>query len=458
MRKKQKTIFITVGRAFIVKSILRSGTLEHLKKSGHKIVIFLFDLRGRELPEYIRREFEDENVTIEVAKHFKASPIHRRFRIFSSLLVYNVQNRKFRYLSGKGGKLPFAVEKVIFSLLGSIGFLKTLARFVERTLFKTDAYSVYFDKYNPSVVFSTSIISSIEVEFLKEAKKRKIKTIAMARGWDNVTTKFYKIIPDRFLVQNKFMKKDAIRLQKFKPEIIKVCGFPQFDWHLRKDIIMPREEYFKLIGLDPAKKLILWGSTGAWMPHDVNVCDFLVKAVENDKTFSKPTSLLIRSHPFDAIERRFDHFLGRSNTAVDNNFSFSDFFLDQSDDGINEIKEFVNMMYHTDIVIVQASTLAFNALTFNKPVINTVFKGVLDTKGRDITPLLYEVDCYKPVIDLNVVDTVYSEEELIKSINHYLENPEYKSKERKDALEELCHKVDGNVSKRIADEVLSLIE
>ena len=97
-------------------------------------------------------------------------------------------------------------------------------------------------------------------------------------------------------------------------------------------------------------------------------------------------------------------------------------------------------------------------LNINNPIINTAFKGVLDTKGSDITPFVYEVDCYQPLINLNAVDIVYSEKELIENINLYLKNPKHKAKEREGALGELCYKVDGNVSKRIADEILSLIE
>ena len=61
---RKKTIFSIIGRGFIARNILRSGVLDHLKKNNSRIVLFFLDNRKISLPEYLRKEFEDENVKI----------------------------------------------------------------------------------------------------------------------------------------------------------------------------------------------------------------------------------------------------------------------------------------------------------------------------------------------------------------------------------------------------------
>jgi hypothetical protein len=452
--KKQKTILIVVTKSFIIRNILRSGVLEHLKKSGARIVICLYDFRKQGLPEYLRKEFEDDQVVIEAITPFKKTKFHRLFHLLTFLLVYSKNNRRIRYIKYNKNPLGLFLEYLIFGLLSKVGFLKTVVRWIEKKMLPERVYGVYFDKYDPDVVFSTSIISSADAAFMKEAARRGIKTVSMPRGWDNVTTKFYWVIPDLFLVENEIMKRNAVKCQNMKPERIKVCGFPQFDWYRKPEILMDRETYFKLRGLDPNRKLILWGSTGAWTPEDRNACEPLIEAVNKKGVLVKPVSILIRSHFTNARGRIFDYLRGTPNVMVDDNFTFSDFFRDGCDPSVEEIKLFINTIYHADLVVTLCSTLSLDAFCFDKPVINTAFGGFYDKDGRDVTAVLYTHDHYQPLLEIGAIDLVSTEKELIDSVNRYLEHPEYKREERKKALELLCYKVDGKSSERIAREIL----
>src|SRR3989338_11239533 len=93
MHKEQKTIFITITRSFITRNILRSGTLDFLKKAGHNIVIF-FDCK--EIPEYIRNEFEDKQVKL-VALRASVSRVHRFFIRLDRYLVCSKTTKVFIY-------------------------------------------------------------------------------------------------------------------------------------------------------------------------------------------------------------------------------------------------------------------------------------------------------------------------------------------------------------------------
>ena len=54
MKRDPKTIFLLINRSFAIRNILRSGTLEGLKKSGHKIIVFFVEA---DVPQYLKTEF-----------------------------------------------------------------------------------------------------------------------------------------------------------------------------------------------------------------------------------------------------------------------------------------------------------------------------------------------------------------------------------------------------------------
>lgn len=457
-QNQSRTVFITVAKGFIARNILRSGVLTHLKKSGVKIVLFFYDIRNNGLPESLRKEFESDQVVVESVESAPMGRFYRKFSFFSSLFAYNRARRERRYLIRGRNKILLFFERLFYGFLHRLNFLKTLIRFVERKIFVGDFYSDYFDKYKPDVVFSTSIISKLDIDFLKEAKKRGIKTVAMPKVWDNITHVLYKIIPDKLILQNNLMKEGAINHQRIRnPETIRVCGFPQFDWYRREDVLMSREEYFKSMGLDPNKKLVLWGSSGVFTPDDAHIPKILVEAIQSGKILNGSVSLLIRAHFTDAKDKRFDCFKGIENVKIDDNLALSEFFHDRCDPREDEIKRFVNMIYHSDVVVCLCSTLTLDAFCVDKPVINTVFKSLYDKNGKDISHILYEWDHYEPIIKEKAVDMVYSEEELFKSLNDCLQHPERKKEARQRVLDTLCYKVDGQSSKRIANEILEML-
>jgi hypothetical protein len=453
---RRKMVFILVSRGFGVRNILRSGVLKELEARGVCAVLVFHDARGKPFPTYLRKEFEDKNVVIEVVRARYKGKVHRKFWNLSARLVYNKTNRLIRYEKYGRPKFLLELESFLFMPLSGLPFLKRAARYLEKNLFRDYSYAELFEKYKPDAVFSTSIISSFDSAIMKEAQHRDIKTVSMPRGWDNVTTLFYRVEPDVLIVQNEIMKRGAEKRQSIRSNKIRVTGFPQFDWYRKEGIVKSREKFCASVGLDPRRKIIFWGSSGVWTPNDNTICETLTDIVENDK-LDVPASLFIRSHFTDAVRKRFDYLKERKNVHVDENFTFSDFFWDNFDAPAEEIIQFINTMYHADVVISLCSTLVLDALFVDKPVINTAFEGLFDKKGNDISPILYRHDHYQPLLSLGVIDLVYTREALIDRVNENLMHPEKRKKERKQALKLLCYKDDGLSSQRIADVIFSQV-
>lgn len=454
MVENAKTIFITASRGFIVRNILRSGILDLLKKEGFRIVIF-FSGTTEKIPRYLLDEFQDPNVILENITKMPHVFGHKRFAKIVALLVFSRSTWYHSQLGSSNLRRSFfwKYTEILFSFVaGRAHFLKTFARFLEKYVFVRDIYEGYFSRYNPSLVFSTSIVSGIlDVEMMKEAARRSIRTVSMPKGWDNITKTLYRFVPDMLLVQNGLMKNAAIRYQRIPEEKVTVVGFPQFDWYRRPDAIESRESFCTSIGLDPKRKIIFFGSEGRWAPNDHAIASLIARWVV-DGTFSHPCSLFVRPHFSDIKKGRFDIFKNISpHIAVDESIILSDFFSDNWDPGIEETKKFTNLMYHCDVMVNIASTLALDAVHFDKPIVSAAFKALYHPKdGRDVSRILYTQDHYEWVFQTNAVDLARSDGELFSIIDTCLQDPSRKRKERKVLLDRLCFGNDGMSSERVA--------
>ncbi len=148
---------------------------------------------------------------------------------------------------------------------------------MELLFFSENKYEEYFRKYKPDLVFATTILGKVDISFLKIAKKKKIKNIAMAKGWDSVDRRLFRVCPDKLMVFNRVMKETVAKLQDVPEKDIFITGFPQFDIYSRKDLLLPRAEFFKKIGLDPVKKLIFFGSEGLWGRDEEEIAQIMTQ-------------------------------------------------------------------------------------------------------------------------------------------------------------------------------------
>ncbi len=463
---KTKTIFIVISRGFIIRNILRSGVLDILVDHGMEVVLLFANVRGKEFPNEIRTEFSGR-VTIEVlpsdtmGNNFKER-LYRKFTQLVSFLVYSPST----WIYSKSGTqrqlqrskfLPY-IQRLIYTPLSKISVLKKLARWIEDHIFYDGTYAHLFDTYRPMVVFSTSIVSKHDIECMKEAKRRGIKTVSMCKGWDNITKILLRTLPDLMIVQNEGLKNDMERVQNFPRNHIAVTGFPQFDWYKRTEIIIPRAEFFAQLGLPADRRLLFFGSEGAWAPDDDRIAETLAQWVNGSETLVRPCSLLVRPHFSDITNPRFNRFRGIPNVKLDDNYSFSDFFIDNWNPGVAETKFFVNCIYHSDMMIMVASTLALDAACLDKPVIGIGYNVLHRPNGEDVSRDLYETDHYRAVVQTQAITMVYSDSELKSAVNNYLTNPTHNQAEREVLRKELCFRVDGNSSKRMAHNIMSLVK
>lgn len=397
---------------------MRSGTLDLLKKQGHKIVILIL---CDTLPEYIKKEFADDNVELIAVPHKNQTigGIHRRFILFTHFLINNNTTRV--YFSYSRYYINKSAAKIKLYLLGlkiisSIGFLKPLVRWIEKVFFpeKKKEIIAHFEKYKPDLVFSTSITAKLDNIFIKEARRQKVPVVSMTKSWDNAAKMYYRAIPDYFIVQNDVIREELERLQHFPKDKTFAVGFSQFDWYVKTEIFRTREEHLEKMGLDPKRRVLFFGSQGNWFPYDYRIAEHIHKWIENDELV-KPCQLLIRPHFTNIKENPLDKLRNKSHVVFDDSFHISDVFSDNWDPLVPEIIDFANTLLYSDMIVMVYSTLALDAVCFDKPLINALFEATYQ-RGKDVTADMGSAEHYNWIFATKGTSVAKSAEELKKQI------------------------------------------
>ena len=455
MNKNKKTIFIFLSQSVIVKNILRSGGFDHFKRAGYALVIFI---KCKEIPDYIKKEFSGDNVTL--VSIFEDDPVASKVqKILGALVSYFFWNDTskcyfqysfhYRDTSRIITTLHILMLRVVSASLGRFASLRKLVRRFDSYFFpeKFDFIARHFDAYKPDLVFSTSITSKIDVIFIKEAKRRGIVTVSMPKTWDTITRTYFHCIPDYFLVQNNILKEQLVKMQDIPEKNIFVIGFPEFDWYARKDVLRSREEHCARMGLDPKRPILFFGSQGKWYPHDHGIADAIYDMIRG-KELVRECQLLIRPYFMQLGEDKFLKYKNMPNAAYDDTHYKSPTFTEGWDPTTDVMIDFVNTIYHSDIVIVVLSTLALDGACMDKPIINVLF-GSSFAGGKDISHEMAATTHYKWIFDTGGTSVAYSPEELKKLINEYLHDPRTKAVERALLREQLCYTIDGKSSERM---------
>ena len=120
----------------------------------------------------------------------------------------------------------------------------------------------WFDVFIPDFVFTgTSLPNKIELEFLKFAKNKKIKTYSFVDHWTNISDRFkyFKdyIYPDELWLIDDYAKEKAVR-DGIDEDIIVVSGNPYYDYLKEWKPNISKDDLYKNIGLRKNEKYILY--------------------------------------------------------------------------------------------------------------------------------------------------------------------------------------------------------
>lgn len=450
-----KTVLITVAEPGVTAALLR-GSFWQALRAGPPLRIVVVTQPDR-VAAYAS-EFGGESVAVE-GLHVRPGTAARAvsFVAENTLRTGTVTFNHWRQYAYAGGRLSLFVKRALWRFGGSSRRLQALVRFFSLHVPPDAAVRRLFERYRPDVVFSTIMINQgIDVPVLREARRRKISSIGMLRGWDNLTSHgFLEALPERLLLQNRYLENKAVALQHIPVGRIAVVGFPLNDWYHRRDLIVPRETFLRSLGIDPKKRLILYGAMGEYLfRHEEDIPAALSLAIEQGR-LPRDCVILFRAHPRYASSedniRRLPHVVwDRSATYLGSRERSWEM-------GEAEIAKLMNSIAYSEMVVTAGSTMALDAIAFGKPAISVAF---------ETTPCPYWFsarrfrDHYTHFEDLMAtggVRSANSPEELVAAIQTYLNNPAADAAGRERARELFLAPDDGQCGERIAAEIKSLL-
>ena len=470
-----KTIFISAYNPFISRNILNTDVLNGLRKRPNLRIVILAPANKT---EFLKKYYEGENVVVEGVD---AESVYRsasnKFWYRLAFLLQNSQyvrdQRGERLWRNRNilGYLNYFWVSLWSAILSRIPLTRKAYRFFDYKFSSKSFFSEYFQKYSSSLVFSTDIFGETDILLLREAKSRKILSVGMVRSWDNPTTKgILRLIPDKIIVNGLVAKEELINFHDCKEKDILVAGLPQFDNWLSGPTIS-REDFFKKIGADPAKRLILFAPAGSILSDtDWQLCQILKDAINNG---SLPDNIqfLVRNHPhhpadfsqFGEDPRFIFEVPGARNNIQE--VKLSETGSSDKNDRLRNYAEFNpddndhlrNSVYYSDIVMYVATSLGLDAAVYDKPQIMISFDGWEKRPYVRSVRRFNREDCLANLVKLGGTSVVTGKEDWIKLVNQYLKDPTLDGNGRKKIIERQMYKLDGKAGQRIAEAIIELL-
>jgi hypothetical protein len=452
--EKMKTIFISVFQPFIARNILNTGVLDTLLQSDCRVVLFVPAKKF----DFYRSEYQTERVVVEpFDPEAHMGRIEKFFQDLAWLLINSNVKRfqeKKRYEQHKN-PLRYYYHRFVIACLSPFKLVHTVFRFSDTHFNDSDIFAAYFDTYHPDVVFAPDVFGHADVLLMKSARRHGVRLIGMVRSWDNPTAKhLLRIVPDVLLVHNEIIRDELIALHDVSPSIIRIVGTAHYEYY-RTYTPISRDEFFKQIGIDPKKRLMMFAPAGdKFISTDWQTAEILKRAYAAGK-IPDDVITLIRIHPSNPTElvgfTPDDHFVIEKPGRKFEGTKERDKEL-----GIPELHHLLDSLHYSELVINVVSSMVLDASVLDRPVVTVGFDGWEKNVpfGNSVGRYLADENMAK-LLAIGGTPIVRDPEELIKWINTYLEHPEEDRDGRKKIIDIQCMGLDGHAAERIAAAVLS---
>jgi len=227
---------------------------------------------------------------------------------------------------------------------------------------------------------------------------------------------------------------------------------------------------FRKFNLDIDKKLIFFATKSPTSyPWNADVAHIIAEGIAKKK-ISFPAQLLIRIHPLHFVvkrNKRVHIHLVEEYYKIVEKYSFvkidkPEILSDKLTMDMPESEQIklASLLRYTDVLVNIFSTLNIEAAIMDVPAVNIVFEGKTDRKKR----LRQSIDIdFNQVHNQRTIATgalkmCYNPEELITSINNYLNNPLLNKEQREVLVEQEAGPFKGTAGKKIAEIMMNLLQ
>ena len=458
-----RTILFKIDDGYFVRNFLRTDAFTILRSLPDVRMVFL---APQEKLEYYASEFPpDDRMIFDILPRIEHDRSERFFRFIevSSIHSHTVTAvQRTDFVRTRGQKLfvrrvfSYALKRFFWNL-GRFGWWRKMIRY-SYFLVPSHTYDDFFEKYKPDLVYG-ALMMKTDFRFLKEARKRGIKTLGMILSWDSLHSKtFARVFPDWLIVQTDDIRRQAVRYADYPEERIVVSGIPQYDRYFRRTGIVERKAFIESIGGDPAKKLIVYAISGkAGLFLDTDIILFMSEAIKKGD-IEEHAQILLRPYPrYDIMPQKIkalaDHHGILSQSSMmhigtgKNNWEFDEASLSLLS----------NTLAHADVVVALYTTFFIEAAIFDKPLIAVGFDE-RHTSYWDSAKRFFEWDHLRELDELKGILRVDNRKELIDGINMFLKNPDRMHEGRDRIVKRQSQFTDGRSGERLARIFLKVLE
>lgn len=472
-----KRVFISADHGLAVIYFLQSNVVPTLLAAGVEVVVLTDDA----LIEQVQARFGQPGLTVEGLRLAE-------LRNYESTVSPTVQ-WWLHFLRRAGASNSINLEAVdgfmnqvedeahprrkkLFPLMrafvGLMRHSKLLRQAVMRAQnrFIPDLYAALFEKYKPDLVVAATPGWRLDRYLLREAAAREVTTATVIVGWDNSSS--YSLpgaSVDWATCWSEIQKAEMVQGSDWLPEQVSIGGIPSYDGYNQGIWLLPKEEYFKLHGLTPDRKLISYASSFITFSPDTQNVEALARMV-SDNQLAEPSQLLIRLHPTHylnqthyALEREKIQALAAElpHVHVVEPVSLGGGMGHYSGE---DMPEKSSMMAHSDVVVTVYSTMVVESLMHGTPVVSLVIDSLEGWPGKYTLPLskISGWPTHLRFRESGAGREATNEAELRDALNHYLTDPKADNAARQAFLNRECTYLDGSAGNHTAEFLLGLLD
>lgn len=425
---ENKKIVIVINNGFVSRSLLKSDFFSKIKEKFSEVILLVPEQKF----SFFKDNYLSDQVKIEPIFDISYDFGGRLQKRFFKVLKYSIPTRAskikiFKALYNDKGKIR-SFNHIIYFVITWLSYFfskfkvwRTTLRFIYKCLPTNKEIINLLKKYNPDVVYArytSPFVNDFNLELLKAAKKLKIRTVGNIFSWDNIYSKiFITTHSDYLMVPNETVKRDSIKLGDFSEDRVRVIGVPHFDFYFNNELLMPRNDFFKVINADPNKKLIMFAgglqSLRISYPYFFKLFDKFSKD-NNVQFYMRPHPKALFDNELVNLYKDNKNFIFESKGEENWGRSF------EFADGDNQL--LYNLLAHCDIVISLYSTLIIEAAIFDTPVVSINYDGDLNDTYYYSIKRFKELEHVSNIIKYNAFKMVDSDEEFSSVMKEYLNN------------------------------------
>jgi hypothetical protein len=474
---RDRTVFIVVEQGFGARFFLRTDILRVLREAGARVVV----LAPNHDEPYLVEEMRGQGVQLEplraqrgVVQGSRAWWLVHNVRTFSlaeprrspAFLDYY---RGFRaQVAADHGALGRGIDLAVRPAWRSRALRRGLVR-CEQRFFTPALHGDLFDRHRPDLVVASSPGWFLpDALVLREARARGVRTAAVVLAWDNPTNKGYRgADPDHAIVWSERMADQLALHHDFPRERIEVGGVPHFDHYLRDDVLPSRAELFDALGLDPARRLVLFATRSpASYPHSPDVAQALARAVGEDR-LGVPAQLVVRLHPvsfrpgYDLPIDEYRDLAAGPHVHLDVPKVVSQRL--RSDMAPDESTRLGALIRHCDVLVNVFSTTSLEGMLADRPVVMVSPDAHrAGGGGAERAPVAYErhfaeYEHTRELVERGAARVANSLDRLVSEVAAYLAEPDRDRPARQAAAARECGPMDGRSGERVGRRLLDLM-